>query len=186
MLHLHLSNHMMTSSNRSIFRVTGPLCGEFTSHRWIPHTNPSDVELYDFFCICPWTNGWVKQWRCWRFEMPLRSLWQHCNVILLPTKVWFILEVCGTLSVASDTSISYAHDFGLHITWLRKWSFYAIRNDGWSVSLVWGRGICYWFLLHLYMFTYMNTHCKLFFWNSPDLYQVPYNAIFHMHHEICA
>ena len=27
---------MMTSSNGNIFRVTGPLCGEFTSHRWIP------------------------------------------------------------------------------------------------------------------------------------------------------
>ena len=27
---------MMTSSNGYIFRVTGPLCGEFTGHRWIP------------------------------------------------------------------------------------------------------------------------------------------------------
>ena len=26
---------MMTSSNGSIFRVTGPLCGEFTGHRWL-------------------------------------------------------------------------------------------------------------------------------------------------------
>ena len=30
------SFHMTTSSNRSIFRVTGPSCGEFTGHRWIP------------------------------------------------------------------------------------------------------------------------------------------------------
>ena len=30
---------MMTSSNENIFRVSGPLCGEFTSDdRWIPHT----------------------------------------------------------------------------------------------------------------------------------------------------
>ena len=27
--------HMMTSSNENIFRVTGPLCGEFTGHQWI-------------------------------------------------------------------------------------------------------------------------------------------------------
>ena len=32
------SQYMMTSSNGSIFRVTGPLCGEFTGHRWIPLT----------------------------------------------------------------------------------------------------------------------------------------------------
>ena len=37
---------MMTSSNGNIFRVTGPLCGEFTSHRWIPHTKASDAELW--------------------------------------------------------------------------------------------------------------------------------------------
>ena len=30
---------MSTSSNGNIFRVTGPLCGEFTGHRWIPRTN---------------------------------------------------------------------------------------------------------------------------------------------------
>ena len=36
---------MMTSSNGIIFRVTGPLCREFTGHRWIPHTKASDVEI---------------------------------------------------------------------------------------------------------------------------------------------
>ena len=29
---------MMTSSNGNIFRVTGPLCGEFIGHPWIPRT----------------------------------------------------------------------------------------------------------------------------------------------------
>ena len=33
---------MMTSSNGYIFRVTGPLCGEFTGYRWIPLTKASD------------------------------------------------------------------------------------------------------------------------------------------------
>ena len=36
---------MMTSSNGTIFRVTGPLCREFTSHLWIPLTKASDAEL---------------------------------------------------------------------------------------------------------------------------------------------
>ena len=37
---------MMTSSNGSIFRVTGHLCGEFTGSRWIPRTKASDAELW--------------------------------------------------------------------------------------------------------------------------------------------
>ena len=37
---------MMTSSNGTIFRVTGPLCCQFTGHRWIPHTKASDAELW--------------------------------------------------------------------------------------------------------------------------------------------
>ena len=40
--------HMKTSSNGNIFRVTGHLCGEFTGHRWIPHTKASDAELWRF------------------------------------------------------------------------------------------------------------------------------------------
>ena len=35
---------MLTSSNGNIFRVTGPLCGEFTGHWWIPLTKASDAE----------------------------------------------------------------------------------------------------------------------------------------------
>ena len=37
---------MMRSSNGNIFRVTGHLCGEFTSHRWNPHTKASDAEIW--------------------------------------------------------------------------------------------------------------------------------------------
>ena len=37
---------MMTSSNGNIFRVTGPLCGEFTGHWWFPRTKASDAELW--------------------------------------------------------------------------------------------------------------------------------------------
>ena len=51
---------MMMSSNGNIFRVTGHLCGEFTSHRWIPRTKASDVELWCFFFICAWINGRVN------------------------------------------------------------------------------------------------------------------------------
>ena len=40
---------MMTSSNGNIFRVIGPLCGEFTGHRWIPLTRPV-MRSFAVFC----------------------------------------------------------------------------------------------------------------------------------------
>ena len=36
--------HMMTSSNGNFYRVIGPLCGEFTGHRWIPLSKASDAD----------------------------------------------------------------------------------------------------------------------------------------------
>ena len=50
----------MTSSNGNIFHVTGPLCGEFTGHRWIPHTKANDAERWCFLWSPPWINGWVN------------------------------------------------------------------------------------------------------------------------------
>ena len=44
---------MMTSSNGNIFRVTGPLCGEFTGHQWIPLTKGSDTKLWCFLWSAP-------------------------------------------------------------------------------------------------------------------------------------
>ena len=43
---------MMTSSNRNIFRITGPLWGEFTSHRW--------HGALMFSLIYAWTHDWVN------------------------------------------------------------------------------------------------------------------------------
>ena len=68
---------MMTSSNGNIFRGTGHLCGEFTGHRWIPHTKASDV----FFCLRLY-KPLSKQWWGWWFETPSCPLWLHCNVYL--------------------------------------------------------------------------------------------------------
>ena len=46
----------MMSSNGNIFRVACHLCGEFTSHRWIPRTKASDAELWCFLWSTPeWT-----------------------------------------------------------------------------------------------------------------------------------
>ena len=70
---------MMTSSNGNIFRVTGPLCGEFTGHWGIPRTKASDAGLWCFLWSA-WINGWGKEPWGWWFETPSRPLWRHCNV----------------------------------------------------------------------------------------------------------
>ena len=70
------SHPMMTSSNGNIFRVTGPLWGESTGHRWIPLTNASDAELW---CFLQLNKRLSKQARCWWFETPWVSSWRHCN-----------------------------------------------------------------------------------------------------------
>ena len=71
-------SHMMTSSNGNIFRVTGPLCGEFTGHRWIPLTKASDAG-FDVFFDLRMNKQLSKQSWGWWHETPSRSLWHHCN-----------------------------------------------------------------------------------------------------------
>ena len=72
--------YMMTSSNGSIFRVTGHLCGEFTGPRWIPRTKASDADFDVFFDLSQ--NKWLSEagdlWGWW-FETPPCPLWRHSN-----------------------------------------------------------------------------------------------------------
>ena len=70
---------MMTSSNGNIFRVTGPLFGEFTCHRWIPLTKTSDAELWCFLWSASWRNGWVNV----REAGDLRRHRAHYDVIVM-------------------------------------------------------------------------------------------------------
>ena len=70
---------MTTSSNGNIFRVTGPLCGEFTGHRWIPVTKGQWRGALMFSLICALYKRLGKQSWGWWFETPSRSLWRHCN-----------------------------------------------------------------------------------------------------------
>ena len=72
------STGMMTSSNGDIFRVTDPLCGEFTGHRWIHPTKASDAELWCFFDLCLNKRLSKQSWGWW-IETPSCSLWRHCN-----------------------------------------------------------------------------------------------------------
>ena len=51
---LNVSNYMVTSSNGNIFRVTGPLCEEFT---FTGHKGQWRGALM-FSLICAWINAW--------------------------------------------------------------------------------------------------------------------------------
>ena len=69
---------LMTSSNGSIFRVTGPLWGEFTGGWWIPLTKASDAQLWCFLWYT-FDKRLRKQSKRQWFETPSCSLWLHCN-----------------------------------------------------------------------------------------------------------
>ena len=71
---------MMTISNVNTFRVTGPLCREFTGHRWVPLAKASDAGFWCFlWSALHQAVRLSKQSRRRLFETPSRSLWRHCN-----------------------------------------------------------------------------------------------------------
>ena len=70
---------MMTSSNGNIFRVTGPLCGEFTGPGEFPTQRPVMRSFDVFFDLRP-NKRLSKQWRGWWFETLSRPFWRHRNV----------------------------------------------------------------------------------------------------------
>ena len=61
------------------FRVTGHLCGEFTSDRWIPRTKASDAELWCLLWSAPGINDWVNNGDAG----DLRRHRAHCDVIVM-------------------------------------------------------------------------------------------------------
>ena len=91
-------NPMMTSSNGNIFRVTGPLCREFTGHRWTPLIKASDAELWFFSSICAWINDWVNN----REVGDSRCHRAHYDVTLIPP------QLTDTTSMISAPRIWFA------------------------------------------------------------------------------
>ena len=63
---------------RHQINVTGPLCGKFTGHRWIPLTKANDALLDVFFDLRLNKPLSKQSWRRW-FERPSRSLYRCCN-----------------------------------------------------------------------------------------------------------
>ena len=72
---------MLKSSNGNIFRVTGPLCGEFTGPVEFPTQRPV-TRSFDVFFDLRLNKPLSKQSWGWWFETLSRSLWRHRNVKL--------------------------------------------------------------------------------------------------------
>ena len=88
----------MTSSNGNIFRVAGPLYGEFTGPRWIPPTKASDTELWCFLWSAPELYGWVNN----DVAGDLRRHWAHYDVIIMDmriTKIRFVTVIIMIMEI---------------------------------------------------------------------------------------
>ena len=74
---------MMTSSNGNIFRVTGPLCREFTGPGEFPTQRPVTRSFDVFFDLRPNKRPWG-----WWFGTPSWSLWCQCNEMAFSRVYW--------------------------------------------------------------------------------------------------
>ena len=79
---------MMTSSNGNIFRVTGPLCGEFTGPGEFPTQRPV-TRSFDVFFDLRLNKRLSKQWRGWWFETLSCPLWRHHNGLFVYTSATY-------------------------------------------------------------------------------------------------
>ena len=109
---------MMTSSNGNIFRVTGPLWGEFTGPGEFPTQRPV-TRSFDVFSDLRLNKRLSKQPSGWWFETPSWSLWCQCNVcgganvMVLYKDIWLHVAVDlfhymkTTMEPAEFTSMIY-------------------------------------------------------------------------------
>ena len=106
----------------NIFRVTGPLCGEFTGYWWIPLKKAVTCSFDVFFDLCLNKRLSKQSWGCW-FERPSRSLWRHCNDTNY-RKEWVISSVCGR----KGSGEIHHHSGGWHIA-LAIWFYTNISKS---------------------------------------------------------
>ena len=93
----------MTSSNGNTFRVTGPLCGEFTGPGEFPTQRPV-TRSFDVFFICVWINDWVNN----REAGDLRRHRGHYDVNVMYKTTLFVTEV-GFSNFHHDDVIKWKH-----------------------------------------------------------------------------
>ena len=89
------ANIMMTSSNGSIFRVTGLLGGESIGNWWIPLTKASDAELWYFLWSAPEQT----------VEHTIETLMIWDAIALIMASLW--CYIFDTPNPHCDTSLPY-------------------------------------------------------------------------------
>ena len=100
----HIIETMMTSSNGNIFRVTGPLCGEFTGPGEFPAQRPVTRSFDVFFDLRPNKRLSKQPWGWW-FETLSWSLWHHCY------------GLCQNLNTGSMTLLRWHWTSTTHQKW---------------------------------------------------------------------
>ena len=108
-----LTHSMMKSSNGNIFRVTGPLCGEFTGPGDFPTQRPV-TRSFDVFVDLHLNKRLSKLPWGWWFETPSWSLWRHCNVyryILVSPLQLKVAELCLTSRMHCYRNIQLPYDY---------------------------------------------------------------------------
>ena len=153
-LHFRKVNNMMTSSNGNIFRVTGPLCGEFTGHGDFPAQRPV-TRSFDFSKICAWIDGCVNN----REAGGLRRNRAHYDVIVMNTHrtIAALLTPCegnplftdprssvdfprwDVIHTTNQTTLRHRKTLPMHITYIRRqevtiWDMLEI-NTGYNKSM---------------------------------------------------
>ena len=126
---------MMASSNGNIFRVTGPLCGEYTGPVNSPHKGQGRGALM-FPLICAWINDWVNN----RETGDFRHHRAHCDVNVIcywPVRLFaLILPYVLTCTLRSFVSSEAGS------------SLWCISRDGFAKryphSLFTKKNICLW------------------------------------------
>ena len=113
-IHHQVKPHdIMTSSNGNIFRITGPLCGEYTGPGEFPTQRPVTRSFDVFFDLCLNKRLSKQPWGWW-FETPSWSLWRQCNdmIVFACRKYMYIVVLKKLLEcnlAPSDPFMSHLH-----------------------------------------------------------------------------
>ena len=99
----------MTSSNGNIFRVTDPLCGEFTGPGEFPTQRPV-TRSFDVFFDLRLNKRLSKQPWGWWYETASWSLWRHCN------------------ATANNFGAMYSREMPMKVSFKNRWPFYSELN----------------------------------------------------------
>ena len=103
---------MMTSSNGNLFRVTGPMCGEFTGPGEFPTQRPV-TRSFDVPFDLRLNKRLSKQPWGWWFETLSWSLWRHCNGTMMSLRLlltcWRKRDAAGKFSIGNAMSLIWAY-----------------------------------------------------------------------------